>query len=629
MDNNGASDPLEAYVSKYSGVQNSAAQTAPNGPDPLEAYVNKHSESQGALPGGASEFAAKYGSGTPDTFDQQKSTLWNNALNTLGGYGSNIKAGISKAWDAVAPQGLQSGQNYTQLRDTEEANQTAQNTAHPYAAVAGKGVGILGQLAAGAALGGPAALAAPEAGLMARLGSAAKTGAIGMGTYGALSNPGNVQGEVTPVQPVERLKNGLIGTGMGAVAGPLLEGGASVAKDIFGASKQVYGDLLHPEISPDYAGHVDTAKELGIDPNNLTASTQFGKLSPNARMERSLAEGPTGKDIIDNFIDSKNKIDTGLTGTVKNIAGGEPLNPVAAGETVKQAYQDQLQKLFDANTVTYKSAAKLSPDLQITPDAQEALQSAIDGLRKRATGYITRGATDEQVTMGKDLLGLASRLENNGSNYGQLSDQIGFIGDAMTNPNLNRTHSQELKKIYGTLSDALVGTVKDLNPDLGQQLIDNNKRMSGFFQSRDLLGRQIQDAGSNPEALFKNLTGNAVKVDELKKVMEPEQFDQLRGSFMNSLIKRNADGDILYGSSLNALTKNQGRLEKMFSPDELDKVQRYLQLGDAQGIPVLSTSGTGGSNAFREAKKTIQNGLINKNILNQARKNAGLLNGAE
>lgn len=404
-----------------------------------------------------------------------------------------------------------------------------------------------------------------------------------------------------------------------------IEGTENLAK----RSAAVISKIATPERVENYDKLISTAKKVGVTPEELSAAAEFGKTSTVSRLERHVGEGPLGQKIMDVNEKVNNALAEGTDNVVRKLGSGQVHDAIGAGDVLKSGYANAEKDLLKNSDITYKTAADLTPNMQLTEDAANKLQTTVNGLKKRAAGYMQRGATRDQVAMGKDLAGFAQRLEKNGGNYRQLSDQIGFIGEAMTDPNLNRVHARELRNVYHTLSDSLIDTVKDIHPDLGKQLVENNAKMSSFFKSRDALGRQIQSASANPETVFKSMVGDVGKVDELKKILPTEDFNAFRASYLDSLIKKNAAGHVLYDSSIKAIKKNQGRLSRMFNEGELSEVGDLLELGHAQGLPILSTSGTGASNSFSRFARTMTSGLINERAVKALKsRGRGLINEA-
>jgi len=413
--------------------------------------------------------------------------------------------------------------------------------------------------------------------------------------------------------------------GSGLVGAADVVTGTKAASNLVNISKDVVSNLANPKIIKEYPELVKTAAEIGIKPNELMEASRFGKLSVPSRAERNLAEGPAGQALLDKFNNVTSKIENAVGETVSKHAGNRVLDPVEAGELLKSSYANAENKLFEANNITYKTAADLTPGMKLTPDATKELTTTLNGIEKRAKGMIARG-TPEQEAIGKNLLSFTSKVRKSGDSYRYLSEQIGYVGKAMSDPSLDRTYAGELRDLYRSMSSSLISTVNDIHPTLGSQLIGNNARMTEFFKSRDALGKAIQTSKTNPESLFQGIAKDANKINELKKVMPPDDFNAFRGSYLDSTIKRNASGNILWDSSLNAIEKNRGRLNRMFAPNELEQVEKYLKLGSAQGIPVLSTSGTGGTNMFRDAASSIKTSLGDQQYLDYIKnKNSGLI----
>lgn len=185
--------------------------------------------------------------------------LVENAENTFSGKNlSNIYATVGHGIDKVLPKSMESGLSYTQMRDLADKRLKNQSEEFPEAAVTGKiggmgaqmyGLGKLGGLVGkGAGLVGklltPAAEiaeTAPETaqivksapGIIKRVLIGGGKGAGGAGLLAAAENPGNVEGQVTPLQLDERLsaakKAAPWGFGLGSVAGAITGENASNA----------------------------------------------------------------------------------------------------------------------------------------------------------------------------------------------------------------------------------------------------------------------------------------------------------------------------------------------------------------------------------------------------------------
>lgn len=119
--------------------------------------------------------------------------------------------------------------DYTALRDETIASLEESAKQNPRAALAGSIGGALATAPiAGAALGGAKAATG-----LGRLGQAAKAGGI----MGLIQNPGDIEGEIAPVQAAERLKGGAIGGLLGGAGQAAGEGIAAGARAIKGSGE--------------------------------------------------------------------------------------------------------------------------------------------------------------------------------------------------------------------------------------------------------------------------------------------------------------------------------------------------------------------------------------------------------
>lgn len=157
------------------------------------------------------------------------------------GYAPQIAAGIGRIMpdpnagldEKLRAQGFNvqnaPEQDYMALRDENLRGMAEREKQFPKAALAGKAAGVI---ASGALMGG--ALGATKgATTLARMGNAAKTGAA----LGAVANPGDVEGEMDPLQWEARLKN----AGAGLVLGGLAQGAAEGAGPLLTAVRNWAG----------------------------------------------------------------------------------------------------------------------------------------------------------------------------------------------------------------------------------------------------------------------------------------------------------------------------------------------------------------------------------------------------
>lgn len=131
----------------------------------------------------------------------------------LESFGNTATMGYLPHAQAVVGSAMGLG-DYTELRDENLRRQKVQAEQNPKAAAAGTVLGI------GASALIPSAAFAKGATTAAKLLNGAKTGAA----YGALANPGDTEGEISPVQLEERAKNAGVGVAFGVGGQGVLSG---------------------------------------------------------------------------------------------------------------------------------------------------------------------------------------------------------------------------------------------------------------------------------------------------------------------------------------------------------------------------------------------------------------------
>lgn len=199
--------------------------------DEFDAYLDKHK--------GADEFdsflAQHAQSGPTEKTSAGMAALEHYGNTASMGYLPHLQAGVEKLLPnptadvdaALKAEGFSvpsNDQGYISARDENIKRLETQSKEHPVASGIGTGLGI----AAGALM--PAAQISKTAGLGAKMLQGAKTGAL----YGAIANPGDTEGEYSPVQLGGRAKNVAIGAGIGAAAPAVVAGvekSGSVVKD--------------------------------------------------------------------------------------------------------------------------------------------------------------------------------------------------------------------------------------------------------------------------------------------------------------------------------------------------------------------------------------------------------------
>lgn len=169
------------------------------------------------------------------------------------GYLPHIQAGVSSAVF---------GDDYTKTRDENIARQALQRKEHPTASIAGTGAGIV---ASAIGTGGLGAVA-KGASAGKKIYEGMKAGAI----IGGITNPGDTEGEISPMQIKERA----LGAGIGAAVTPALVGAKYVAKGAGWTGKKAFSSLFG--ISEDNAAkYLARRKEVNLAPELSEIKTQI------------------------------------------------------------------------------------------------------------------------------------------------------------------------------------------------------------------------------------------------------------------------------------------------------------------------------------------------------------------
>ena len=392
-----------------------------------------------------------------------------------------------------------------------------------------------------------------------------------------------------------------IATGTKA-ASKAVEAGAEVAS----AVKNQFDEMTKPALAADWGKHVQTAKANGINPENLPASIEFGKDSFPSRMQRHIRETPVGEDLMTKYHAGLDEVNSAIDTHVAKVGGGKRLDQVDAGNLLVDSWKRAESKLHDGLDITYSSVQKYAPGLMLNREAAEPYYKALAGAERQAVGLARRGF-GPQKEAGSNLAEIVFQLKNS-KTFKQNVESLRNLGDVAFSDKYTRIgkaapDQAKLKDLYFKLRGALVETVrKDVNPEFAIELQKNNETMTHFMRDGAQVAGGMGDTMTAPEKVYQRLIqrGDTKQLQALKANLDPQDMAAIKGAYLNDLVARNADGQILYAKTVQNLKKNQNQIKVLFSPDETQNLSDLLQLGNAFGPSVLSTSGTGGSIAFKE-----------------------------
>lgn len=439
-----------------------------------------------------------------------------------------------------------------------------------------------------------------------------------------------------------------------AKTGNALVDSAEVLKESSKEAKKSLVKLFRPDINPDFKDYQRIAQENGIAPELLNEAHEFGPSSLVSRHARNIAEGPLGADKIAKHETFVKAVTDATDNKIKAIGGTDKiLDNADAGALIHQDWDNSVDQFFKGMGETYGNAVKMAPDMRLDKKSSVILNTKLNDMERWATKRLRRDASAEKI------LDTATKKGEINKAAGKVLDAEDSVIEAITDE--GRAQAQEvmravriakdainktggdLSQVYAAMKD--VGEIafkkkkslnsipsdqrkfqemyfslqKGMNESIGTHLGDdfkkalesNNAAMSEFFSNRGKLDKVLGNSDLASEDVFKKLilNGDTEKIDALFSVISPEAAKKLKATFLNNIVSRNAEGAINFKTTRNTLNKlkQNGKLKSLFSTEQLQSLDEVMKLGDAAGSPVMSSSGTGASNAFRDILSTVKN----------------------
>jgi len=382
--------------------------------------------------------------------------------------------------------------------------------------------------------------------------------------------------------------------------------------------------IVNPLPADDYESFMRIAIENNIDTKLLPESVKYGPNSFLSRAARSQAEGPGGEIAMKNFEAGLDQVREATIKKMQDFNQGFIPDDVQAGEVIKSGFDNAVERLFQQNDITYSTIHEIAPGIQLTEKAYDKLDSALNGLEKKAMGLLSRGVTQTEKSQGQQLLKAIDAIRAADSSIKQNVEALQMIGrhafktskQALSDVPVDQ---KAFRKMYDDLREAVVDSTRaQLGDDIADSLVENNARMSKFFDDSKMIQKIIQNEAKAPEQIFQSLIlrGNTNTVKALRELLTPEEIGSLKSAFMGSLVKVNPQDDFPFRSLWNALRNKKNVAKELFEPQELKQISELLQLGDRFGNPVLSSSGTGGSNKFMDLIKGVGDYFTNDIVIN-------------
>lgn len=315
----------------------------------------------------------------------------------LMGYAPQIEAMIepvtAKVFDALNNTNM-SGElpGYVERRDAASKRMNEYKKDNPTAFAAGE---IGGTIATSIIPGGMAGKAVGNLSKVQKMGKVGQNIAKAAGTgaaIGALQNPGDIEGELNPLQAWDRAKNAIVGAGTGAITQGALEAGAgavNITKDLAKRGAAVIKENL-PTMKPNAAEIIASARRQGITvtPSMILDGEKFQAL------ESSLAKSPSllnrvGKQISQNKDAIENKVDD-----VLDESSG--LSAFETGEKVKKSIQQTFNNRTAPVSKQFDDIAASTKNIGVSQKGVDRVAQNIDKIDEVAL-YQGTGAGAETI----------------------------------------------------------------------------------------------------------------------------------------------------------------------------------------------------------------------------------------
>jgi hypothetical protein len=383
-------------------------------------------------------------------------------------------------------------------------------------------------------------------------------------------------------------------------------------------TKAILSDFFKPKQAGDWLEYKAIAEKHGIPTEALPEAVEFGPSSKITRVARVQAEGPAGQARLEAFQKSQDSVRDAISEKISEIGDGRVPTRVEAGAAIRDGYNKKLAELLDGSKMTYDRAGQAVKEssgvaaLPIPDNAREALLEKIGSVEREASSRMTKGVSASQRSRAAQLKGATDVILQNMGDYDSLTEVLRNLGEVAYGKRqgleLDPPDIRRLRTLYGDVRDTLHATLRDVDPEIAKNLEKTNADLSKFFDERGPLERALGREHMPDETLFKTLVenGDTKKIEALKAMMAPEDLKALKASYLDSLLGRDLEDRFNFAPLRNRIKARHDVIEALFEPEEVKDFTDLIRLGDRFGQPVMSTSGTGASNAFN------MSGIIDK-----------------
>ena len=422
-------------------------------------------------------------------------------------------------------------------------------------------------------------------------------------------------------------------TAKGIKEAPVIGAPVRVAEDAAKKVAKIVDSHLNPKQASNFKRMKLTAKKNGIDPKTLPDQVEFGSESVLGKLSRSQAEVDIQNELSQKFIKSLENTENALDKRIATIGKvARPPDALEAGNVILDGVQKSFDSLFGDFAVTYKQLTDRIPDLRLADDAADTMTSRLDGILQSAEKRMRISSVGAESAQAKQVVDNVYNILSLGDNIDDLVLKLHSVGNAGYVSKFARgidiaPDEKAFREIYDVLKDAIIDSTRAIDPAVADDLLETNQRISGFLKAREPIESILTDGRKAPEAVFNSLiaNGDSKQINALKEIMPAADFDSLKSSYLENLIKRNADGNVSFKQTSNRLftnKRNHLRMGQILEEAELSDVAELLELGRNHGDMILNHSNTSVREFVTNLPDKVKQIFINEQILANMRKKA-------
>lgn len=402
------------------------------------------------------------------------------------------------------------------------------------------------------------------------------------------------------------------------------------------------GDVVQrsaPKLSPKLEKLSKVAEGIGVE---VSDAVKFGRDSDIARGLRVQADLPGGEQIRLAHNAATQKIGSSIEDTVSSLSKGR-ISPdtdfVEAGARIVEDFEGAQNALKNKIDFDRGMVYQTNPNIQFTEDVHSEMLKRVEKTAKQLGKARTTAIKPDVKDQAKNAESLLLEVYTNLSSSNKMQDAhknlqyLGEVAFGAENSTANAQVKKSLREAYFDLAEVFdVNTKNLLGEDIAKSVEESNKLWKEWYKSgKDF--DNIMSLGS-PEQVFKRMqSANSVELEKFVGFMEknsPEGLENFKSLFMNNIVnKAKTQNGIGFKSLMDSLDSPamRGKLEKIFSPQEIEKIKDIAELGFEHGDVISNPSRTEVTRGFKDIAKSVKDKADLDMMLGSMRKRAENPNG--